>query len=495
MARVLLGRPPRYRPRDPSPLPKRGPIYNVPVEILLGIFQLVTPPRTREGLYELSELTHVCRFWRTALINQPRVWSTIFVTQKDHRSFVEVCLQRSHPASLDVTMDAADMAWTRPGCTCDKDDRGRLLPDERNPCEWHFQFESLAEPKHSNRIRTLDINFDGGWIPATEGARVALGSCRFFTLSFPRLATLRWENESTKYANHLFSTTPFPPTLRSLTYVGAWSSFIMPVNNLTSFIFESDCGLEGISVELVRLFVLNNRSLESLEFKFADFDGDSEGPPVHLLNLKSLSIGLAYRELSTIIRVPAFRRLSSLRISSLDSISYTLDATGDGIAFSAKCFASDFAGTWEDFTGYARPAIHHIRLDDGPVVDGDHDITFVSVLLDAHTLETGNTYFPFWYDGFFLDDLKKLGPQFKTIRFAVPEELEPFEESDEYEGCGGFFLDKIEELVKYRFEQGRPFSVVERMVVGGSERTNRQEDYVWRSFYGSRKLSRYVRPV
>jgi len=391
-------------------------------------------------------------------------------------------------------MDAPDMARTHPGCTCDKDNRGRLLPDEGTPCEWHFQFESLAEPKHSNRIRALDIDFDGGWIPATEGVRVALGSCRFFTLSFPRLDTLRWENEGTKYANHLFSITPFPPTLRSLTYVGAWSSFITPANNLTSFTFESDCGPEGVSVEAVRLFISNNRSLESLEFKYADFDGDPEGPPVHLLNLKLLSIGLAYKELSTIIRVPAFRRLSSLRISSLDSIAYTLDAIGDGITFSAKCFARDFAETWEDFTGYARPVVHHIRLDDGPIVEGDHDITFVSVLLDTHTLEIGNAYFPFWYYGF-LDDLMHLGPQFKTIRFAISDEMEPYDESDEYEDCGGFYLDKIEELVKYRYEQGRPFSVVERMVVGGSERTNRQEDYVWRSFYGSRKLSQYVRPV
>jgi len=44
----------RHCPPDPSPLPKRGPIYNVPVEIF---FQLVAPPRTRDGLYHLSELT------------------------------------------------------------------------------------------------------------------------------------------------------------------------------------------------------------------------------------------------------------------------------------------------------------------------------------------------------------------------------------------------------------------------------------------------------
>ena len=423
------------------------------------------------------------------------MWATVFVTHRDLRSFVKACLERSHPAPLDVTVDAGEVARACPGCTCDRDNRRRLLPNEMSPCEWHFQFESLVEPKHSDRIRGLAIDLDGGWTPVKR-ERLALGSCQFFTSSFPRLATLRWTNEETDHANYLFTTPPFPPTLRSLTYVGTWSTFFASVNNLTSFVFESDCGPGGTSVEAVRLFMLNNQSLESLEFKYVDFEGDPKGPPVHLPNLKSLSIGIAYKELSTIIRVPALSRLSSLRISSQQHGSlYTLHATGDGITFFAKCLAREFTETWEDFTGYARPTIHHVRLEDGPEVDscGDH-VTLLSLLSDVHTLEIGDCYFPFWYPGF-MCDLKQLGPQLKIIRFAISDELEPFKGSNEYGDWGGFFLDRIEELVKYRFEQGRPFSAVERMVVNRSERTNRQEDYVWRCFYGSHELSQYVRPA
>ena len=121
--------------------------------------------------------------------------------------------------------------------------------------------------------------------------------------------------------------------------------------------------------------------------------------------------------------------------------------------------------------------------------------TVVSLLLDTHTLEIGDGYFQFWYDAF-SDDLKQLGPQLKTIRFGISDELEPFKSSDEYGDWGGDELDEIEELVKYRCEQGRPFSTVERMVVNGSERSDRQpEDCVWRCFYGSRKLGQYVRPA
>jgi hypothetical protein len=330
-----------------------------------------------------------------------------------------------------------------------------------------------------------------------ERARFALGSCRFFTSSFPQLLTLTWKNEETKHADHLFSIPPFTPTLRSLTYVGAWSSLTAQVNNLTSFAFETDFGPWGTNTEAVRLFMSNNRSLESLELKSVDFVGASKGPPVQLLNLKYLSVGLGCKELSTIIHVPALRRLSSLRISSEadDPEMYTISATGDGFTFTLNYFLRDFAETWENLTGYAKPVIRHIRLYDGPE-EVDHysrdNNTVILLMVDAQTLEVGLNYAREWYRGFW-DDLKQLGTQLKTIRFEVSGEMEPF--ADEDDDDWDYVLDTIEDLVKYRFDHGRPFSTVERMVVSESERANREQGYVWRCFYGSRKLSQYVRPV
>ena len=493
-----MERPPRYRPRDPSPppLPKRGPIYNVPVEILLRIFKLVAPPRTREGLYDLARLTHVCRFWRVALINQPRVWSTVFITQEDRRSFVEACIERSYPVTLDVTVEAGRLGRIHPGCACDKGGRGRLMPNERTPCEWHFQFESLAETKHSGRICALDINFDGEWIHSTGRARLALGSCRFFTVSFPRLVALTWKNEGTHHADHLFSAPPFVPTLRSLTYVGGWTGLITQVNNLTSFVFDSDSRPWGTNTEAFRLFMRNNRSLQSLYLKWIEFEGEAKGPPVHLLNLKSLTIGLPVKKLSTVVRVPAFQRLSSLRISSEDAEMYTMSATGDEIAFTAECFLRDFAETWEDHTGYAKPVIRHVRLYDGPdPVDhcGSDDTTIVLLMMDAHTLEVGCNYLMGWYSSFW-EDLKQLGTQLKTIRFEVSDDMEPcLDDGYTEDDWDSDIWDSIEDLVQYRFEQGRPFSSVERLVVSEGERENRLQAYVWRCFYGGRRICQYVR--
>ena len=500
LAGALLEHPPRHHQRDPPPLPKRGPIHNIPIEILLRIFRLIAPPRTRDGLYNLLELAHVCRFWRVALINRPRLWSAVFITQKDRRSLVEACLERSHPVALDVTADAKRTGWVPPGCTCDKGRRGSLLPNESNPCEWHFQLESLAEAKHSNRIRALDIDFNQTSLlfakraEGFEEVRLALGSCRFFTSSFPQLTTLSWKNMDTKHANHLFSTSPFTPTLRSLTYVGAWDGLTARVNNLTSFAFESD-GSDRIRVDDFRSFLLNNHSLESLGLEYVEFEGDSVGPSVPLPNLKALNVGIPDNKLSTIIHVPAFQHLSSLRIESDDTEYYALSATGDGIAFSARCFPGEIAETWEVFTGSTRPTMRSIHLGGCGSMDcyGEYDeVTFASMLSDIHTFEIGVGYFPYWYDGF-LDDLKQLGPQLKIIRLEIPEGLEPFP-GDIGLGQDNELFDTVEDLVRDRFLQGRPLSVVERMVTSGSERVNREQDFVWRCLYDGRELGKFMKP-
>ncbi|KAF9649839.1 hypothetical protein BDM02DRAFT_1739712 [Thelephora ganbajun] len=172
---ALVQHSPQYQSHDPRP-PKRGPIYEVPIEIFLRIFQLLAPPQTRDDAYTLLNLTHVCQLWRIALINTPRMWATIFVTGDDRRSFVETWLERSRPVPLEVmvTVSAKEQRYLL--CTCGKDGRWRLIPNEINPCEWHFAFESLAQTKHLERIRMLNIHFVYVYVPHGELVRFALES-------------------------------------------------------------------------------------------------------------------------------------------------------------------------------------------------------------------------------------------------------------------------------------------------------------------------------
>ena len=89
--------------------------------------------------------------------------------------------------------------------------------------------------------------------------------------------------------------------------------------------------------------------------------------------------------------------------------------------------------------------------------------------------------------------LKGLGPQLRTIRFEVPERLEPFGGSDDPTWFWAVrVLDRIADLVEHRFKEGRPFSTVERMVVSEDEQVDSLQDRVWRRFYDGRRIWEYL---
>ena len=434
------------------------------------------------------------------MINKPQVWAAVFATQNDRRSFVEMCLERSYPIPLEVTVGAHSHGPVRPSCTCDEDPRSRFVPNEIKPCEWHFAFESLAEARHLKRIRALEILFDEDYTVCEERVPLALGSCRFFDIPSLQLTRLKWTDMETLYANHLFSASPFVSTLRSLSFQGSWGGPIMKLNNLTSVTFAFYGG--GIDAESFRTFILNNESLESLSLDSIEFKGTSNEHPVTLSNLKSFSVYYSddyFRKIfSTLFRVPALQRLSSLVISVTDdshgTYLFTLRAVGDDIAFTVECDPGCTAEAWEDLTGYAGPTIQRVRLEN-PANLGfgfDESDGVLTLLKDAHTLEIG--YLCQYFYPALMDGLKQLGTELKTVRFEAPEEAEPLREGEGYEPWGGMLLDDIQRLVVYRFLHGRPFSSVERMVVSGSERVNRQQDFVWRCFYSDRFLDQFVRP-
>jgi len=172
------------------------------------------------------------------------MWSTIVATRQDFRGFVEMCLEKSMTTTLDVTVDVSGWGLVHPGCTCDKDGRGRLHPNERNPCEWHFAFESLATLEHSKRIRTLDVDFRGFY----EGEKVelALGTCQFFDLSFPQLTGLKWKARWTDHSKYMFSHPLFTPTIRSLSFDDRWNDTLKQANHPTSLTLGGDfCGADA----------------------------------------------------------------------------------------------------------------------------------------------------------------------------------------------------------------------------------------------------------
>jgi len=377
------------------------------------------------------------------------------------------------------------------GCSCDEDDSGRLLPNEKTPCEWHFVFELLARPINSKRIQVLNVDHSrSSFHPLLE-----FGSCRFFNSPFPQLTTLAWKDDGKEYAHHLLSTSRPLPNLHSVTFDGRWNQSLARVNNLTSFTIKNF--IWQLDAETLRLFVSNSRSLESLEL-YIRIGGGTKGPPVDLLNLKSLSIDTRPLVLSNIIRIPALQRLTSLRISLEDELGdfHTLRATGDGISLTAKFWAFNIMEDWQLLTGYARPTIRHVCVyDQRPTSICPYDsfsALIIGLMVDAYTVDIGLTYSGCW-GGKFWTELKQLGPQLKLIRFEVSGDMEPYGGPSNPDAA---FVDRvlsnIVEMVEYRFKEGRPFSAVERMAVSEDEQVDRSQENVWRQFWDDHRIGEYV---
>ena len=414
-----------------------------------------------------------------------------------------MCLERSRDLPLDVRITVRDPARNNAGCTCNKDAQGRLLPNRVNPCEWHFIFEALARAKHTNRITALDVDFENfhGLVPTSDNTPIALGGC-FFASSFPQLTDLAWNNshEGFRY-DQLSQHQSFPPTLRSLDLVGAWRDPFPQIRGLTSLALS-----HGYSTETLRVFLLENQSLESLSLNLDYHTGTLSGPPVELsklrlLNLKSVGYQIRF---PNFLHVPAIRSLTSLQVfTTHDKFwpkQYVFRATGSsGFTFSMECDEgmTKAEEVWRTFTGRARPTINHIYVGDGTTWRR-RSAGYLVILLDARTLEVELIYThpggecgseTFW------DRVKRAGAQLKTIRFEVSEDMDPFRSRIDDLDVENRVFDKIENLVKYRFERGRPFAAVERLVVSGNERVNRLQAHVWRCFYNGRDIGRYVVPL
>jgi hypothetical protein len=231
------------------------------------------------------------------------------------------------------------------------DKQSRFIPNEGNPCEWHFVFEPLIETRHSERVHALDILFEDLYFTNEKRVLLASENCQFFNFLSPQL------------------------TLRSLSSKGSWNCQFTKLHNLTSFIFHNYSG--EIDVESFRTFMLNNQFLEKLFLKRVRFKGDSNGPPIDLTKVKSFSAHYPRVPFSTIFRIPALCNLSSLLISVDRKYGYerfTFSATGDDIALTVETTRNRLTEVWQDLTGHAQPNIRHVRLDnleDLPPANGE----------------------------------------------------------------------------------------------------------------------------
>ena len=134
-------------------------ISKLPPETLANISEFVARPRTRESMFEIVKMTHVCQYWRSTLISYPHLWSSIFV-KNDHKDFIAACLERSREVPLTVWLDLKHGGYGNyPDCTCIRDEwSSGMWVNEDSPCRYHTTIYPLVEDNHTERIRTLDVH-------------------------------------------------------------------------------------------------------------------------------------------------------------------------------------------------------------------------------------------------------------------------------------------------------------------------------------------------
>ena len=84
-----------------------GPITNVPVEILIEIFEQVKYIQSRcaESPLPIAVLlSHVTGQWREIILGAPTMWSTIAIYENGYHDLLRACLTRSKGCLLDVTV-------------------------------------------------------------------------------------------------------------------------------------------------------------------------------------------------------------------------------------------------------------------------------------------------------------------------------------------------------------------------------------------------------
>jgi len=466
-------------------------------------------------MFEIVKMTHVCQYIRSTLISCPHLWSSIFV-RNDHKDFVAACLERSQEVPLTVFLDLKYGDYhDYPDCTCIQNEWSPgMRINESNPCRYHTTIDPLVKDDRILRIRKLDVHLTMLDDSAEEGPdqyfKDALDNFGFFGFPLLLLESLSFRVEHEldvdthlQLPKGLFHWGFLPPVeLRHLTLHGCYGGPLRAVRNLTSF------ELAGVQenfdpIELDQRtflpFISGSPSLVSLRLSHCSFPDRaqlSRVTPVKLPKLKSLRLADVYGlpGFPGLIEVPAFKTLSSLRISArkrasspvdfFDNAHFLVRAEGDDgfQLFHETADYDELASDWLGVTHDADPSLAFVRLE-GELDLEEVDETEVSPLpffVNAKILEIGASFVSPWYRDFW-KDLEKVGPQLTTLRLEVVEGMKPA------------VVMSVKELFKARFRKGMPLTKLERMTfeeMSGEDEEKAKK--LWEEFRAGLDIDQYL---
>jgi hypothetical protein len=218
------------------------PIGRLPPELLSMIFELVTTPPEYDStptLRDVISLTHVCRYWRTILLNSNSVWSDVYLKGQDP-GLISQQLERCGDAALNVNVHLPFWMFRRENL--------RLLNNLRG---------TLTDIRlRRDQVRRLVV-------------RIACCQAfhQYFNFDLPNLEELVWEDLCMQHAITHNSTPPDPEynRLPRLRHLSVKKSLFWPLeftSGLTTFKLE---GNMTVGLEKLIGFLQRNLTVETLE--------------------------------------------------------------------------------------------------------------------------------------------------------------------------------------------------------------------------------------
>lgn len=218
------------------------PIGRLPPELLSMIFELVAVPPEYDStptLGDVISLTHVCRYWRSILLNDNSVWSDVYLKGQDP-GLISQQLERCGDATLNVNVHLPFWMFRR--------ENNRLLNNLRG---------ALTDIRlRRDQVRRLVV-------------RIACCQAfhQYFNFDLPNLEELVWEDLCMQQAITHNSTPPDPEhnRLPRLRHLSVKKSLYWPLeftSGLTTFKLE---GIMTIGLEKLIGFLQRNITLESVE--------------------------------------------------------------------------------------------------------------------------------------------------------------------------------------------------------------------------------------
>jgi len=471
------------------------PTYRLPPELLTRIFDLAVDHDSEEYTKQIISLTHVCQYWRTAIMSHPRIWSTLRMKPGDP-DIISEWLARSKKATLTVIAEFAD-TYEHPPCRYQDSATATLADgDTLNVCPRHKAVLSLDKLlPHRSRIRNLNIllhSSDPEWVDDDREGEPTLLYHPFFKKTLPNLQRLDFRAvhvEQDRYTilipNGLFAKEL--PRLKELKYLGVTGGLTETAKGLISCeigYWSKSAGPTIIDEEELRVFLDNNKTLKSLIINECEFADDLQAStPIPMTDLEFLKIECPIdddlQRILHLIHVPQFKDLDTVHLSLRSLRIETVATDGSGHTFEFLQFIGDNLN-FEPLRHLGAEIIT-LRLDRGANLEKLDESTLVSLFASLDTVQVLE------FDGT-IADYVQLGvlciagvfPGLKVIRVAVSR--------DGYKRT----LQLLATISKLRMEEGNPLATVEQLVLEGDDELNQRLRAKWKKHYKAEGIQNFL---